>query len=75
MIDQGMVTLAWVSGWEAGVVVLVIVVLFFGRRLPEIGRSLGQGITEFKKGLKSDGVERGGENGAQSGPSDKERKG
>lgn len=29
--------------------------LFFGKRLPEVGRSLGRGIVEFKKGLK--GVE------------------
>ena len=26
--------------------------LFFGKRLPEVGRSLGKGIVEFKKGLK-----------------------
>ena len=26
--------------------------LLFGRRLPEVGRSLGQGLVEFKKGLK-----------------------
>jgi len=30
---------------------LVIAVLLFGKRLPEIGRSLGKGIVEFKKGL------------------------
>ena len=35
------------------VVVLVILgVLLFGRKLPEVGRSLGKGIVEFKKGLK-----------------------
>lgn len=27
-------------------------VLIFGHRLPKVARSLGQGITEFKKGLK-----------------------
>ena len=27
-------------------------ILLFGKRLPEIGRSLGKGIVEFKKGLK-----------------------
>jgi sec-independent protein translocase protein TatA len=26
--------------------------LIFGKRLPEVGRSLGKGIVEFKKGLK-----------------------
>ena len=33
-------------------VVVIIALLLFGRRLPEVGRSLGKGITEFKKGLK-----------------------
>jgi sec-independent protein translocase protein TatA len=33
-------------------VLLGIGVLLFGKRLPEIGRSLGKGIVEFKKGLK-----------------------
>ncbi len=34
------------------IVLLVIGLLLFGRRLPEVGRSLGKGIVEFKKGLK-----------------------
>jgi sec-independent protein translocase protein TatA len=33
-------------------VLLVIGLLLFGKRLPEVGRSLGQGIVQFKKGLK-----------------------
>ena len=28
-----------------------IAVLLFGKRLPEVGRSLGKGIIEFKKGI------------------------
>lgn len=31
---------------------LVLGVLLFGRRLPEVGRYLGKGIVEFKKGMK-----------------------
>ena len=32
-------------------IVGTIAVLLFGKRLPEVGRSLGKGIVEFKKGL------------------------
>jgi sec-independent protein translocase protein TatA len=32
-------------------IVMGIAVLLFGKRLPEVGRSLGRGIVEFKKGL------------------------
>ena len=31
--------------------------LLFGKRLPEVGRSLGKGIVEFKKGLAGIGDE------------------
>jgi sec-independent protein translocase protein TatA len=34
------------------IVLLIIGVLLFGRRLPEVGRYLGKGIVEFKKGVK-----------------------
>ncbi|HTU27271.1 MAG TPA: twin-arginine translocase TatA/TatE family subunit [Pirellulales bacterium] len=33
-------------------IVGVIAVLLFGNRLPEVGRSLGKGLVEFKKGLR-----------------------
>lgn len=36
-------------------IILGIAVLLFGKRLPEVGRSLGKGIVEFKKGIR--GVE------------------
>ena len=33
------------------IVVAVIALLLFGNRLPSVMRSLGQGVTEFKRGL------------------------
>lgn len=33
-------------------IVGVVAVLLFGKRLPEVGRSLGKGLVEFKKGLR-----------------------
>ncbi|MEO1584339.1 MAG: twin-arginine translocase TatA/TatE family subunit [Planctomycetota bacterium] len=33
-------------------VLLVLGLLIFGRRLPEVGRGLGKSIVEFKRGLK-----------------------
>lgn len=33
-------------------VVGVIALLLFGNRLPEVARSLGKGLVEFKKGIK-----------------------
>src|SRR6185503_16386005 len=39
-------------GGAEWIVIAAIGLLLFGKRLPEVGRSLGKGIVEFKKGLK-----------------------
>jgi len=33
-------------------VILVVALLVFGRRLPDVARSLGKSIVEFKKGIR-----------------------
>jgi sec-independent protein translocase protein TatA len=39
---------------ELFVVFLIVIVLFGASRLPQIGKGLGEGIKNFKKGLKGD---------------------
>jgi sec-independent protein translocase protein TatA len=39
-------------GMGEWIIIGAIGLLIFGKRLPEVGRSLGKGIVEFKKGLK-----------------------
>lgn len=52
------ITLAFFENLFRGpdlLILLVLGLLIFGKRLPEVGRGLGRGIVEFRKGLK--GVE------------------
>lgn len=37
------------GGWELVVIVLIILLLFGGKKLPELAQGLGKGIKEFKK--------------------------
>jgi sec-independent protein translocase protein TatA len=54
------------------IVVMLVAVLLFGKRLPEVGRSLGKGIIEFKKGLR--GIEDEFDLTSTSGPTTRTRR-
>lgn len=39
---------------ELTIVLLIVVLMFGGKKLPQLGASLGESIKNFKKGMKSD---------------------
>lgn len=41
-----------IGHWEL-LAILVVIFILFGHRLPSVMRSLGTGITEFKKGMNT----------------------
>ena len=43
--------LAWPGPFEM-ILLAGLGLLIFGKRLPEVGRNIGKGIVEFKRGLK-----------------------
>lgn len=43
------VLLSMPGGWEWILIILVVVLLFGGKKIPELMKGLGEGIKEFKK--------------------------
>ncbi len=46
-----MLLLGMFGGWEIVAIVLVVLLLFGGRKIPEMMRGLGKGVSSFKQGL------------------------
>jgi len=60
-------TLAFVGGlggWEILLIVLVLVIFFGAKKIPELARGMGRGIREFKDATKEikDEIEEGSQN-------------
>lgn len=45
----------WLGPWEITAIVVVVLLLFGGRKIPELMKGIGKGMKEFKEGI-------GGEN-------------
>ena len=39
------------NGWEIPIIILVVLILFGGKKIPEFMKGLGKGINSFKRGL------------------------
>jgi len=40
------------SGWEWPIILIVVLLLFGGKKIPELMKGIGKGIKGFKDGLK-----------------------
>lgn len=48
------VILGMLGAWEIILIVLVVILIFGGKKIPELMKGLGQGIKEFKKATKDE---------------------
>lgn len=46
-----MVTPLFIGTWEIVIICFIILLLFGGKKLPELMKGIGQGVKSFKKGL------------------------
>lgn len=65
--------MGFASSWH-WLILLVVVLLLFGNRLPSVMRSLGQGVTEFKKGMDGLGRDNDEEEEDEEEPRPKKKK-
>ena len=42
-----------IGSWELIVILVVVLILFGGKKLPELARNLGKGLREFKKATQA----------------------
>lgn len=48
------ILLGFVGPWQIALIVLVVLLLFGGRKIPELMRGMGRGIKEFKDATSDD---------------------
>jgi len=51
----------WTIGWPEILVILAVMLVVFGHRLPETMRNLGRSLNEFKRGMREATEELAGE--------------
>ncbi len=48
-----------IGAWELIIIVVLLLVIFGGKRLPELGRGLGKGLANFRQAAKEPGAPAG----------------
>jgi sec-independent protein translocase protein TatA len=45
----------WIGPWEIAILLVIVLLVFGPKRLPEMGRSLGKGMRDFKDSITGSG--------------------
>ncbi len=48
------ILLGMIGGWQILIIVLVVLLLFGGKKIPELMRGMGRGVKEFKDGISGE---------------------
>lgn len=49
-----MIIAGFIGAWQIVIILLVVVLLFGGRKIPELMKGIGQGMKEFKKATEDE---------------------
>ena len=49
------ITECFIGGWEIVLIVFVVLLIFGGKKIPELMRGLGKGVKSFKDGMNDNG--------------------
>jgi len=52
LINKSMILLGFMGPWEIILIVLVVLLLVGGRKIPELMKGVGKGIRSFKEGME-----------------------
>lgn len=56
----GSMSLLMIGGSELLIIAIIVLLLFGGKKIPELMKSMGQGIRYFKKGMTEESPEKKG---------------
>lgn len=56
------ITECFIGGWEIVLIVFVVLLIFGGKKIPELMRGLGKGVKSFKEGMNDNGNDNDNDN-------------
>ncbi len=48
------ILLGMVGPWQIVLIVVIVILLFGGKKIPELMKGIGKGVKEYKKGMEDD---------------------